>query len=1039
VVKRDSVLRAFFALLTGMVFAGSGWAQSELYFPSLGGEGHFSLTNPSDSFVEVEFSRIGLDGVLQPGPINPVRYEIPTHGELSMSVEEVFAGPVDDEGWVRVTSTTSGIGAMLFAGGSNTTFEGIPAVTGYADQIVFVPDRGQGAIRELRIINPSGSSASLNVTIWNSAGVPMAVTSDTLEADSGLNLNLAELVGPTSELLTARLSSSVPLAAQARIIAGDAEIVLSGQPASSGAASSWVAPHVLSENGFNSTLILSNPTGLAVTVTVTLFNEDGGPVHVSQSEAAEQTVTIPSNGTVSLGAVQLAGLPFVPNFNGWLEVVSPNVPLATAVVISQGTSASAYPLQSASISEAYYPRLMSTADRSTSLALTNLGAAPATVELVLVDINGNTVARTTEVVQPTSKQIAALDDSFGSAALEKPGWLAVVSTANVRSIAIVSESGGRDLSTVQPQVLAPTTVFEEVPSVPTLEPLLRFDIVEPGDRLTLIADNVGRDAVVVFGDLVVEPVFLGLFRRVIVDVPEIEPGYVDVRLRNALGEESEPVSLLVGPLDTVPLLRDVESRAFYQKLVSGPDGLELERPVLVPIRGARVEVYSQLTGAVFSVGTTDQVGHYRVPAPESEGYAVRVLSMVSPDGVIVADNTAGSAIYSIGTMLDGEQTAVLLASDADRVSGAFNIFEVMRRANRLLIQADPELPLPGLAIFWSQRNTRLVGDPALGAIGGTFFDTGNNTAFVLGDREVDSDEFDDSVLLHEYAHMLAARFSRDDSFGGPHVAGDVLDPRVAWSEGWANFFSALVLGDSIYRDTFDVGGAVTLEYDLDVNFVPGDAGGYWSEFSVHSLLWDLVDIDGAEGDDVLELGFDLIWQAFRAMADDVFVYAPTFLDRLTVIEGVDTALVEQLARSRTIDYLTSADPTVSNPFPRLISENVPVTGELDSISRQRGNLAQSAHLYAFDSDGGAVSIRLNVTGLGPASNALANDLDLFLMDGDGRVIARSDRGLNGQSELISKFLPAGRYVVEVRSYYTRAETGTLIFNSGAYRLSVLLP
>ena len=98
------------------------------------------------------------------------------------------------------------------------------------------------------------------------------------------------------------------------------------------------------------------------------------------------------------------------------------------------------------------------------------------------------------------------------------------------------------------------------------------------------------------------------------------------------------------------------------------------------------------------------------------------------------------------------------------------------------------------------------------------------------------------------------------------------------------------------------------------------------------------------------------------------------------------------------------------------------------------NLAQSAHQYAFDVTGGAVSLRLDITGVGPGGNPGANDLDLFLMDSEGRVLARSDQGLNGQSELISTFLPAGRYVVEVRSFYTHGETGTLIFNSGSYRL-----
>ena len=91
---------------------------------------------------------------------------------------------------------------------------------------------------------------------------------------------------------------------------------------------------------------------------------------------------------------------------------------------------------------------------------------------------------------------------------------------------------------------------------------------------------------------------------------------------------------------------------------------------------------------------------------------------------------------------------------------------------------------------------------------------------------------------------------------------------------------------------------------------------------------------------------------------------------------------------------------------------------------------------SFTTTGGAASVRLDIVGLGPADDPNANDLDLFLMDANGRLLDRSDRGLNGQSELISLRIPAGAYVVEVRSYYTKAETKGLVFNSGRYRLSV---
>jgi hypothetical protein len=113
-----------------------------------------------------------------------------------------------------------------------------------------------------------------------------------------------------------------------------------------------------------------------------------------------------------------------------------------------------------------------------------------------------------------------------------------------------------------------------------------------------------------------------------------------------------------------------------------------------------------------------------------------------------------------------------------------------------------------------------------------------------------------------------------------------------------------------------------------------------------------------------------------------------------------------------------------------------VGGNVDSLTTRRTNLVSSAHFYSFTTTGGTASIRLDITGLGPGESANANDLDLFLMDSNGRMIDRSDAGVNGQSERVTRTLPAGTYVVEIRSFYTRAETGTYVFNSGAYNLRV---
>jgi hypothetical protein len=115
-----------------------------------------------------------------------------------------------------------------------------------------------------------------------------------------------------------------------------------------------------------------------------------------------------------------------------------------------------------------------------------------------------------------------------------------------------------------------------------------------------------------------------------------------------------------------------------------------------------------------------------------------------------------------------------------------------------------------------------------------------------------------------------------------------------------------------------------------------------------------------------------------------------------------------------------------------------VGGYVDSYSTRRTNLMTSSHFYTFSTTGGDATIlmRIGIAGLGPGNNPGNNDLDIFLYDVYGRMIDKSDTGLNGQSERMSDKLPASTYVVEVRSYYTKGETGNPVYNSGDYKLSV---
>ena len=107
-----------------------------------------------------------------------------------------------------------------------------------------------------------------------------------------------------------------------------------------------------------------------------------------------------------------------------------------------------------------------------------------------------------------------------------------------------------------------------------------------------------------------------------------------------------------------------------------------------------------------------------------------------------------------------------------------------------------------------------------------------------------------------------------------------------------------------------------------------------------------------------------------------------------------------------------------DPFPRPIGVGITQfkKGNVDSFTSKRWNLSNSSHFYTFATNGGNATITLNIEGLGPAANPSANDLDLFLYDGNGRRLELS-RNLNGQPELITgirHLLPGSSQLLRAR-------------------------
>ena len=122
---------------------------------------------------------------------------------------------------------------------------------------------------------------------------------------------------------------------------------------------------------------------------------------------------------------------------------------------------------------------------------------------------------------------------------------------------------------------------------------------------------------------------------------------------------------------------------------------------------------------------------------------------------------------------------------------------------------------------------------ALGEIGTSYYLDGD--IYLLGAADLDTDEFDRHVVMHEWGHYLEHRLYRSDTPGGPHSRQSFLDMRVAFSEGFANAFAAMMLDDPLFRDTL---GPVQ---GKGGSFVVGEEGapsqGWYSQVSVGNIVY----------------------------------------------------------------------------------------------------------------------------------------------------------------------------------------------------------
>lgn len=297
-----------------------------------------------------------------------------------------------------------------------------------------------------------------------------------------------------------------------------------------------------------------------------------------------------------------------------------------------------------------------------------------------------------------------------------------------------------------------------------------------------------------------------------------------------------PVAPAPPPAPTpAPTTVTISGKATFDRVPFGNigQGLNFGATTQDPIRQAVVEL---LDGSdnVLASSTTDNNGDYSFTVDSDTDVKVRVSAHLlqtsgSERNTEILDNTNGNALYvldgSLSSSGTADQTRNLNADSgwtgaaytAPRAAAPFALLDTILTMKETFIAVDADVDFPELDVYWSVDNRPVDGTIANGEIGTSSYTIINGvpTMLILGDAASDTDEFDESVIGHEFGHYFENQIGRTDSLGGQHTLTAKLDKRLAFSEGWANALSGIAVNQR-YRDSFN-GSSQDFGFDLETN------------------------------------------------------------------------------------------------------------------------------------------------------------------------------------------------------------------------------
>ncbi|WP_413289647.1 hypothetical protein [Bdellovibrio sp. HCB337] len=259
---------------------------------------------------------------------------------------------------------------------------------------------------------------------------------------------------------------------------------------------------------------------------------------------------------------------------------------------------------------------------------------------------------------------------------------------------------------------------------------------------------------------------------------------------------------------------------FEYRALSLANGLS-GNPVSLGTTYAEVHIVDS-AGVTVQCGETNATGAFSLVIPQVAGsYTVQVLSRSLTNKVkaSVLKDIYDSIPYIVetGFSVNAGQSTVngltVVASargsvDSEIPGAAFNILADIFWANEYLREntSNASFVADKVSVYWKAGFNPYSYFNAPNTLA-SFYIASENRLYILGGKNddvksSDTDHFDDSIVLHEYGHFLEAQYSRPSSPGGSHNGDFIIDPRLAWSEGWANYFQAAVQNGVLYNASY---------------------------------------------------------------------------------------------------------------------------------------------------------------------------------------------------------------------------------------------